>query len=298
MSAGLKRAAMRDVVRAVVARTLGWQPEAVDYAFGLDAVNAKMAVRGDRARARVRDRRRFKAAPVPDGDVGRLAPEGASGSLHGHMLRDPATEGPVLKDGALSAKIGGTVLSGRLAGAPIFTLALEERATCPASCAHWRSCYGNNMQWAHRYRHGPALEGVLVREIADLMARHARILVRLHVLGDFYSERYVRLWGDLLAAHPGLNVFGFTAWAPDTPIGAALVALRETHGLRFALRESGRGGAWGTFTVDFPTAKPRLGDAVVCPEQRMAIEAPERGVHCGSCGLCWAGSAPIVFIEH
>jgi hypothetical protein len=46
-----------------------------------------------------------------------------------------------------------------------------------------------------------------------------------------------------------------------------------------------------------------IGDAVVCPEQRDAMNGSERGIHCGSCGLCWktGGSAtgrPIAFVEH
>ena len=46
----------------------------------------------------------------------------------------------VLKCGRNNSKIGGDVLVGRLRGARIFTLTLEERATCPRSCAMWRAC--------------------------------------------------------------------------------------------------------------------------------------------------------------
>ena len=34
-------------------------------------------------------------------------------------------------------KLGKVVKVGRLQGARIFTLTLEERATCPTTCAHW-----------------------------------------------------------------------------------------------------------------------------------------------------------------
>ena len=43
-----------------------------------------------------------------------------------------------LKSGANWRKIGGEVLKGKWRGFPIYILNLEERATCPASCRHWR----------------------------------------------------------------------------------------------------------------------------------------------------------------
>ena len=64
----------------------------------------------------------------------------------------------VLKPGANSCKTGPKILKGRWAGMPIYTLTLEERRTCPGSCRHWRSCYGNRTPWAERYVHGPNLE--------------------------------------------------------------------------------------------------------------------------------------------
>jgi hypothetical protein len=122
--------------------------------------------------------------------------------------------------------------------------------------------------------------------------------VRLHVLGDFYSVEYLALWATLLRLHPGLYIFGFTAHRTNTPIGALISGLRESHHDRFCVRTSGTSGRWGSFTIDFPTEKARLGDAVVCPEQRDANTGGHRNMHCGSCGLCWAVSAPIVFMEH
>jgi hypothetical protein len=41
-----------------------------------------------------------------------------------------------------------------------------------------------------------------------------------------------------------------------------------------------------------------IGDAVVCPEQRDAMEGDARSVHCGSCGVCWSTEAPVAFVEH
>lgn len=58
-----------------------------------------------------------------------------------------------------------------------------------------------------------------------------------------------------------------------------------------------------SFTLPFPTDRPMIGDAVVCPEQRDAMNGSERATHCGSCGLCWktggnATGRPIAFVEH
>ena len=38
--------------------------------------------------------------------------------------------------------------------------------------------------------------------------------------------------------------------------------------------------------------------AVVCPEQRTAVNGEGKADHCGNCGLCWAGDTPIVFVKH
>jgi hypothetical protein len=54
----------------------------------------------------------------------------------------------LLKGGENSRKIGKTVAKGKLKGFPIFTLTLEERATCPRTCEVFDACYGNGMPYA------------------------------------------------------------------------------------------------------------------------------------------------------
>jgi hypothetical protein len=89
-----------------------------------------------------------------------------------------------------------------MAGMPIYTLTLEERATCPTSCGHWRSCYGNSMHFAHRIDHrSPGFATLLAANVKRLGVEHPHgFVVRLHVLGDFYSVAYVDLWAALLDA--------------------------------------------------------------------------------------------------
>jgi hypothetical protein len=108
---------------------------------------------------------------------------------------------------------------------PIYTLTLEERASCPLTCKHWRSCYGNGMMVASRVQAGPELEARLEREIEVLDVRHVKgFVVRLHVLGDFYSVEYVELWRRLLRQYSTMRIWGYTARidAKNDPIAAAL----------------------------------------------------------------------------
>ena len=49
-------------------------------------------------------------------------------------------------------KLGKFVIKGRHKNKYLYSLSLEERKTCPTSCFHWKTCYGNNMPFAHRFR--------------------------------------------------------------------------------------------------------------------------------------------------
>lgn len=197
----------------------------------------------------------------------------------------------ILKSGVNSRKIGGKIIKGVWAGMPIYTLTLEERATCPHSCAHWLDCYGNKMHWAWRFKHGPALEAGLAAELALYQHLHPKgFVVRLHVLGDFYSVEYVSLWREWLLRFPALHVFGYTAWQPDTKIGAAVHALATSQWSRFAVRRSNGGGSLRcTVSIQEPS---QAGAAVVCPAQTDKTEC------CGTCGLCWTTEKNIAFLLH
>lgn len=202
-------------------------------------------------------------------------------------------DGPdrLFKRGHNSRKIGDVVQKGKWRGLPIFTLTLEERATCPRTCKVWHGCYGNNMNWAERIEHGPDLEARLAREIDDLARRNPTgLVIRLHILGDFYSTGYVALWASALERHPHLRVFGFTARDPlNDHIGVALDALSGAHWDRFAIRFSG---------ADMPERTAEVCDAsddtaaTICPAQRGLTDC------CATCGLCWQSRRPIAFLRH
>jgi hypothetical protein len=199
-----------------------------------------------------------------------------------------------LKSGEHSKKIGAVIHKGRWRGFPVFVLSLEERATCPRSCQHWRSCYGNKMHFAERIQAGPDLEWRLEREVALLDIDHPRgFAVRLHNLGDFYSVQYVALWRRLLARHSALHVWGYTArWdVARDPIARALAALVQDQWERFAIRFSNAPSeSRSTISVEHPYQKPP--DAILCPEQVGKTES------CSTCALCWQTERRVAFVQH
>lgn len=208
--------------------------------------------------------------------------------------RVAAPELGMLKSGDNQRKLGRVVTKGDWKGMPIYSLTLEERATCPRTCKQWLSCYGNNMSLAKRYRHGQKFEALLGQDLAALQVRHPfGFVVRVHVLGDFYSAEYVRLWDWALDLFPALHVFGYTAWQPDTEIGREVVRLRSKRWERFAVRTSGAAKGPRTLVIADDEKAPKT--AIICPAQAGAT------TNCASCGLCWSPAAkhrPIAFHQH
>lgn len=200
-----------------------------------------------------------------------------------------------LKSGHNSVKIGKRVdTGGKWDGLPIFTLTLEERATCPTSCALWFGCYGNRMHWAERLIHGADLEDRLERELGDLQQRHpGGFVVRLHVLGDFYSVAYVETWFRWLVIFPALHVWGYTAWPPTSEIGAALLRAWPHGWDRWCVRFSGGGmDELSASSLDHIPPSSKTSAGYVCPEQIGKAEM------CATCGICWSTPRNIAFIQH
>lgn len=204
----------------------------------------------------------------------------------------PLGRQPVLKSGEHSAKIGGVILKGPWRGLPVYTLTLQERATCPRSCAHWLNCYGNNAPYALRFQHGPDLERRIAGEVNDLCALNpGGIALRLHNLGDFYSVDYVHLWRSLIQRHPQLRAFGFSARCDaGDPIARELAQVIGAYWPRFAIRLSNASGIRST--VSIASAEGRPSDAIICPQQQGKTES------CSTCALCWQTDRRIAFLEH
>ena len=171
---------------------------------------------------------------------------------------------------------------------PVFEIATSTQ-TLVANGFLAHNCYGNSMQWAERLVAGPELEAALWAELGALQTRHPRgFMVRLHVLGDFYSPGYVELWARALKTFPALHVFGFTARAPDSDIGRPIARMVKRHWSRFAIRFSGQHGPIGASQL----MPDHDAGAIPCPAQTGATEC------CATCALCWHSTRSIAFARH
>jgi len=240
-------------------------------------------------------RRRPTIVPTGHGvTIGPLHPAHSSGrSIFPGRVFDPHEVKRVLKDGHQNRKIGRQVRKGRRRGWPIYTLTLEERATCPRACVAWSYCYGNTSQAAERLVAGPELEEALWAELAQLQASHpAGFLVSLHILGDFYSIDYVTMWELALGEFPALHVFGFTARDADAdPIGRMLHDMACATWDRFAIRFSGREGPMMASRI-IDHGQDSDPEAITCPAQTGKSQC------CATCMLCVYSERSIAFARH
>lgn len=161
--------------------------------------------------------RRFEHLPSPDPESVSALADDHPAIVQGLPLFEDSVvaveQSPRLfVSGENNRKIGRVITKGAWSGLPIYTLTLSERATCTTRCHMYRSCYGNAMPFARRHRHGHALEQKIPVELSELAHKHAKgFVVRLHVLGDFYSVEYVNVWRAAIIAHKMLRVYGYTA---------------------------------------------------------------------------------------
>jgi hypothetical protein len=147
------------------------------------------------------------------------------------------------------------------------------------------------MQAAERIVHGVALIDRLGDELAALQAQYpGGFLVRLHILGDFWSVDYVDAWRDFLWRFPALAVFGFTAHPPRSDIGRRVNMAGAEYGDRWIVRFSGQPHEdMAARVVDPGVEDP---DAILCPAQTGATDC------CATCALCWHSRRSIAFRPH
>ena len=212
----------------------------------------------------------------------------------------------ILTSGHNTVKIGKTVRKGKLRGYYIYYLSLQERKTCPRTCAHWETCYGNAMPLAKRVDHThPDFLHVLEAAVDRLCKWAARphtlpkgILIRLHELGDFYSPGYVAFWWKMLEKHPMLSLYGYTAHKPGKPapgfagdIGACVADMNAQFPNRSMIRFSNGGlGRMDTLPIKDEQSCPPT--AFICPEQT------GKTLGCDTCGACWGTAKTVAFLEH
>lgn len=198
----------------------------------------------------------------------------------------------LLVSGHSNVKIGRDVRKAKFRGYWIYTLSLEERKTCPLSCKHWQTCYGNNMPFAGRVDHtDPRFLPTLAKEIAALCLKRKGVLVRLHALGDFYSVEYVAFWNRMLRTYANLAVYGYTARPPEQGIGYEVRLMNRRHGERCMIRFSD-GGLPRMSTVSIGDESGLPSNAFLCPEQTGKTRC------CATCGACWSTKKNVAFMEH
>lgn len=206
----------------------------------------------------------------------------------------PASDN-MLKPGTNNAKLGGVVTAKKWQGMVMYSLTLEERATCPTSCQQWTNCYGNNMPFAHRFSHeDPDFLSKLDTQLSKLAKKHQQgFVVRLHVLGDFYNDVYVKWWRAMLNKYPALHAFGYTHRDMYSPEGMHILHMNNTMPDRWQIRFSDNPVPLMSAHVVQKDYAPIKGSEIVCPEQLGTAKS------CADCGLCWsAPNRKIMFVEH
>jgi len=210
--------------------------------------------------------------------------------------------GNILKPAQNNTKVGkgkGIITKGPWKNFPLFTLTLEERKTCPKECHHYNDCFGNNMFRAHRYANDVHLIPRLRDEIASLDALYKSFVVRLHILGDFYSVEYVQFWHQMLEKHSGLHIYGYTARNSGL-IGKEILKSLIPHErvcIRFSVDSNIiRGLDSNIFTPDLLAVDESVSNIplLICPEQTEQTES------CLTCGLCFNKnfSKAVKFLSH
>ena len=195
-----------------------------------------------------------------------------------------------LKKGSSNKKLGFKVSAKKWTGKRLYSLTLTERETCPKSCHHWEDCYGNNMPFAHRFSVDGLTEKLEV-EIKSLLLKHKQgIVIRLHVLGDFWSVSYVTFWERMLKENPTLCIFGYTGRLPESNIGYGLHLINQRFKdrcvIRYSRSKESKNGLLYAAEESFE------GPHFECPEQSGKIK------DCASCGLCWISPRTVKFKTH
>ena len=194
-------------------------------------------------------------------------------------------------------KLGKKVLKGNKKDFKIYTLTLVERNTCSDECEHWLTCYGNNMPFGIRFNPYnknflPRLESDL-KTIANEPNNKKGFLLRLHVLGDFYSKDYVLFWKRMLKLYPNLNIYGYTRnhsnskYLEKRNIANEIIKLNTLFSTRFYIRFSNK------LDIEESANSIDLGKkGITCLAQ---VDDKKT---CATCTLCWTSKKPINFITH
>jgi hypothetical protein len=173
-------------------------------------------------------------------------------SLFQARVEDQSERPRLLIDGHNSRKIGKRVTKGRYKDFFIFTLTLEERATCPSSCLEWKTCYGNSMNWARRIKHGREFEERLWNELADKQAPTPKAFLSAFTFSATSTRSITRTCGPRRLRLIRRSTSSATRRAIPKAASAKLFAKCSACGLtRFHVRFSGYNGPTnGSVVID------------------------------------------------
>jgi hypothetical protein len=218
---------------------------------------------------------------------------------------DAADRPRVLISGINNAKLGNDIRRGDWKGMPVFHFALEERATCPRTCAVWAECYGNNLPVAVRFKFNENFLALLEEDLALAGDKYPDgFAVRAHTLGDFVDLNYVGYWQMWLHLIPEMRVWGYTAHQRGTEIGDRVIQMNDEFPNRWVFRTSVHPeaplGPWQATTTwtkpEHVSAKGYRGaGGTVCPAEVGGAEC------CATCGLCFhpkSANTRITFLGH
>ena len=200
----------------------------------------------------------------------------------------------MLKRGKQNKKLGDKISVKMWKGMIMYSLSLEERATCPTDCEQWDNCYGDNMPFAHRFDHtDPNFTNYLEHQLSSLNDKHKEgFVVRLHVLGDFYDSKYIVQWQLWLTQFENLRVFGYTHLPYKSQLGTMISNINKIYPDQFRIRFSDDVDTQFSAHVIKTDGIAQNYIGLICPEQQGKTDS------CATCGYCWSSSKPIVFIEH
>ena len=189
----------------------------------------------------------------------------------------------IIKD-SKNIKLGKKVIKGMYNNYKLKTVTLIERETCPADCIHWDDCYGNNMPFAHRISHEN--QNLLQKRIYNelLNSTNQLLLIRLHVLGDFFNVKYVKFWSIMLNTFKNIAIYGYTANNINSKIELSRDIAKEIIKLNYNKHSHIRfsNDLNNPFSANsYDIVKPVKGESILCPVQE------NKTANCGTCGLCW-----------
>ena len=193
-------------------------------------------------------------------------------------------------------KLGKKVIKGMYNDYKMKTVTLTERKTCPKDCIHWEDCYGNNMPFAHRIDHKD--QNLLQKRIYNelLNSTNQLLLIRLHVLGDFFNVKYVKFWSIMLNTFKNIAVYGYTANNINSKIELSRDIAKEIIKLNYSKHSHIRfsNDLTNSFSANsYDIVKPIKGESILCPVQE------NKTANCGTCGLCWnQKTQSIIFKTH